>query len=68
MDEADQAQAVIEGRLAEALSAWRRRQPSGESLSHCVDCGGEIPEARRRAQPGATRCLACQHEHEQGRG
>lgn len=26
----------------------------------CVDCEREIPEARRRAHPSATRCLECQ--------
>lgn len=32
---------------------------------HCEDCGEEIPEARRRAQPGCRRCIRCQTELEQ---
>jgi phage/conjugal plasmid C-4 type zinc finger TraR family protein len=36
------------------------RIPSGESLSHCADCGCEIPEARRVALPGVRRCIGCQ--------
>ena len=31
----------------------------------CLDCGEPIPEARRRAVPEATRCVACQTELEQ---
>jgi DnaK suppressor protein len=30
----------------------------------CTDCGAEIAEARLRAVPFATRCLACQEEAE----
>jgi len=26
----------------------------------CVECGEDIPEARRRAMPGATTCVHCQ--------
>lgn len=32
----------------------------------CVDCGREISEARRRAYPSATRCVACQELFETG--
>jgi RNA polymerase-binding transcription factor DksA len=27
---------------------------------HCVECGDEIPEARRKALPGARTCVTCQ--------
>jgi phage/conjugal plasmid C-4 type zinc finger TraR family protein len=27
---------------------------------HCVECGEEIPEGRRRALPGARTCVPCQ--------
>lgn len=33
------------------------------SLSHCEDCGEEIPEPRRRIS-GITRCLMCQEDFE----
>jgi len=33
----------------------------------CEDCGDPIPEARLRAMPGATRCVACQTMHENWR-
>ena len=28
--------------------------------THCVECGEEIPEGRRRALPGARTCVPCQ--------
>ena len=34
------------------------------SLSHCIDCGEEIPEARRKAIAGVCRCIHCQFESE----
>ncbi len=33
-----------------------------ESLTHCMDCGEIIPEARRKAVPGCVRCARCQEE------
>ena len=44
------------GKVQEAL-AKQRAQPS---LEECEDCGDDIPEARRVAQPGVTRCIHCQ--------
>lgn len=37
--------------------ALQRQQPS---LTECDECGDEIPEARRLAIPGVTRCVHCQ--------
>lgn len=48
------------GKVQEAL-AKQRAQPS---LEECEDCGDDIPEARRTAQPGVTRCIHCQELHE----
>lgn len=31
---------------------------------YCEDCGMEIPEGRRRAVPGCTRCVSCQDAFE----
>jgi phage/conjugal plasmid C-4 type zinc finger TraR family protein len=30
------------------------------ALTHCAECEEPIPEARRRAVPGATLCVECQ--------
>ena len=44
------------GKVQEQL-AKQRAQPS---LEECEDCGEDIPEERRKAQPGVTRCIYCQ--------
>ena len=54
----DQIDATVDSEVARA----RSRLPKGEGLTHCEDCGGEIPAARRRAVPGVRRCVACQAE------
>ena len=59
-------QEQIDADVADALARARRRRPSGESLTHCEDCGEPIPEARRRAVPGVRRCVACQAEADDG--
>jgi len=38
----------------------RARIPAGEGSAECVECGEDIPAARRRAMPGATTCVNCQ--------
>ena len=38
----------------------RSRLARGPGLAECEDCGQTIPEARRRAVPGARRCIAGQ--------
>ncbi len=43
-----------------AIAAVQARLPTGESLEECADCGDEIPEARRVAMRGCTRCIHCQ--------
>lgn len=41
-----------------------RRQPVGESLTHCAECEEEIPEARRQAIPGVKLCIDCMQERD----
>ena len=33
---------------------------SARAPEHCVECGDDIPEARRKALPGARTCVSCQ--------
>lgn len=55
----------IEASLADELARMKaRRQPVGESLTHCADCGEEIPPARRTALPGVKLCIDCQQERD----
>jgi phage/conjugal plasmid C-4 type zinc finger TraR family protein len=50
----------IEDTIADGVLTARSRMPVGEGATHCIECGDEIPEGRRRALPGARTCLPCQ--------
>ena len=50
----------IDDTVADAVKIARARLPVGESETHCVECGEEIPEGRRRAVPGVRTCVECQ--------
>jgi phage/conjugal plasmid C-4 type zinc finger TraR family protein len=53
-------QEQIDASVEDAVKRSQSRLPSGASLSHCAECGSEIPQARRAALPGVSRCLPCQ--------
>jgi phage/conjugal plasmid C-4 type zinc finger TraR family protein len=57
-------QEQIDATIDDAISRARDQLPRGESLSHCEECGAEIPEARREAVPGVRLCIACQAGHD----
>ena len=66
-DHFDRAAALeLEQRTA-ALAAHTARQPAEPGLIQCMDCGDEIPAARRAAMPTARRCIDCQNAHEKTR-
>ena len=50
----------IEDTIADGVLNARARLLLGEGTDHCVECGEEIPQARRRALPGAHTCVECQ--------
>lgn len=50
----------IDDSIKDEVLRARALMPSGEGETHCVECGEEIPEARRRAMPGVKTCIACQ--------
>jgi phage/conjugal plasmid C-4 type zinc finger TraR family protein len=50
----------IEDTVTDGVKAARSRLPAGEGTTHCIECGEEIPQARRLALPGARTCVACQ--------
>lgn len=60
MDVFDRASELETMHRDAALSRIERYQ--GESAHHCHECGAEIPEARRKARPGCTRCVKCQEK------
>lgn len=50
----------IDATVKDGINRAKSQLPHGPSLSHCAQCGNEIPEARRSAVPGVRLCLACQ--------
>jgi phage/conjugal plasmid C-4 type zinc finger TraR family protein len=50
----------IDATVKDGVSRAQSRLPTGPSLSHCAECGAEIPEARRNAIPGVRLCVVCQ--------
>ena len=53
-------QEQIEATVQDAVERAKSNLPSGPGLTHCAECGEEIPEARRVALPGVRLCVACQ--------
>jgi RNA polymerase-binding transcription factor DksA len=60
LDHAELTRDLSELRELEAA----RLRIAGGSYGTCIDCGGEIGFERLRANPAATRCVACQQVHE----
>ncbi len=50
----------IDDTITDGVLTARARMAVGEGTTHCVECGDEIPEARRRALPAARTCVQCQ--------
>jgi phage/conjugal plasmid C-4 type zinc finger TraR family protein len=57
-------QEQIDDTVDDAVRRVRSRLPEGESLTHCEECGVEIPAARREALAGVRLCIDCQSEHD----
>ena len=57
----EQIEASINDELARLKA---RRQPMGESLTHCAECEEEIPQARREAVTGVKLCIDCTQERD----
>lgn len=58
-DNADRAAVTIQQSL-DALLARRTALATQAANDECIDCGYEIPTARRQAAPWATTCIECQ--------
>ena len=50
----------IDATVKDAISLAKSRLPQGPGLTHCAECGNEIPQARRDAIRSVRLCLACQ--------
>lgn len=63
----DRAQEMELRQREQALAAQAAAsRPLGSSLENCDDCGQPIPEKRRQAAVGCTRCIQCQTAYEKG--
>ncbi len=54
----------IDATVKDAIGRAKSQLPQGPSLTHCAECGAEIPDARRNAIQGVRFCIACQNEHD----
>lgn len=61
--EMDVALVMRESQELQDIEAALARMDEG-SYGSCVDCGGEIGQARLKAYPAALRCLPCQERFE----
>lgn len=61
----DSVSEQIDATINDAVERARRNLPSGESLTHCEECGAAIPERRREAIKGVRLCVACQNERDE---
>ena len=61
-------QEQIDATVKDAIKRARSQLPTGASLSQCVECGNEIPAARREALPGVRLCLDCQASADRDKG
>ena len=50
----------IDATVKDGISRAQSRLPNGPGVTHCTNCGTEIPEARRTAIPGVRLCVPCQ--------
>jgi phage/conjugal plasmid C-4 type zinc finger TraR family protein len=53
-------QEQIDATVKDGISRAKSRLPQGPALTHCANCGAQIPEARRAAIPGVRLCVPCQ--------
>jgi phage/conjugal plasmid C-4 type zinc finger TraR family protein len=58
----------IDATVKDGVSRAKSRLPSGPGLSHCEECGQDIPQARREAVPGVRLCVRCQEAEDREAG
>lgn len=55
----------IQDTVLDGVQGARSRLPNGPGTYECVECGEPIPDARRKALPGASTCVDCQVARDQ---
>jgi phage/conjugal plasmid C-4 type zinc finger TraR family protein len=58
-------QEQIDATVKDGIRRAKAQLAQGPGLSHCAECGAEIPEARRAAIAGVRLCLDCQEARDQ---
>lgn len=59
LEESEMGQLLANIINEDAVARIRAQIPKGPSLTHCVECGEEIPEARQKLVPGCQHCIDC---------
>lgn len=54
----------IDDTVLDGVMRARAHMPTGKSEVHCLECGEEIPQARRDVLPGVRTCIGCQSERD----
>jgi len=57
-------QEQIDATVKDGIRRAKSQLPQGPGLTHCAECGTEIPEARRAAVAGVRLCVTCQAAHD----
>ncbi|MBY3151029.1 TraR/DksA family transcriptional regulator [Rhizobium laguerreae] len=63
-DEVDRANDISEDHRTVSIRSISREVDRKSGLTHCDECGGEIPLARRLAYPSAILCVNCKEQDE----
>jgi phage/conjugal plasmid C-4 type zinc finger TraR family protein len=61
-------QEQIDATVKDAIHRAHDHLPRGPGLSHCAECGSEIPSGRRAAIPGVRLCVECQEAEDRASG
>lgn len=61
-------QEQIDATIKDGIKRVRSQLPQGPGLERCEECDAVIPEARRKAMPGARLCVSCQDALDQAQG
>lgn len=64
MDDIDRVQEIEHENVKRKLASISRQMAIRPRDIHCIECGDEIPEERRKSLPNAVRCVDCQGMHE----
>jgi phage/conjugal plasmid C-4 type zinc finger TraR family protein len=54
----------IDATVQDGVNRAQSRLANGPGLTHCAECGAEIPQARRDAVRGVRLCVSCQESHD----